>query len=196
MAHYPAGEGGLLEDARGNHLFLNVLRQGPVFLKIFFSAYYSDRFNFAACCTLPWPDLPAPLERIVERGSYIGPPGGNDTVCLIKQHICDDQLSQRPLLVQTEARARQFSLTAPLTKCLDKLSRSPVRSPHTPCQRGLGHVCHTMSSNRPTGVAAKASKQPHCSKCCRVEEVGFCSPRLLWPRVQSRSVLPAGLGCQ
>ena len=34
----------------------------------------------------------------------------HDVICFIKQHLCDEQLSQEPLLVLTHARAQRFDV--------------------------------------------------------------------------------------
>jgi hypothetical protein len=68
-------EGGLLEDASSNHFFMAVQLQ----------------------------DLPGPRQAQVERGSKRGDVRNDDVICLIKKYIKDDELSQPPLLVMTEA---------------------------------------------------------------------------------------------
>eukprot|EP00435_Cladocopium_sp_Y103_P006304 s5416_g2.t1 len=69
-------EGGLLRDDTGNHLFISLLRR----------------------------DVPESLARRIGQGSYRGVTSGNDVVTFIKKHICDESLSQDPLLVLTERR--------------------------------------------------------------------------------------------
>ena len=75
-------EGGLLEDAASNHMFLFMQKR----------------------------DLPAPLAAKVDRGSYRGPVGPTDIICLVKEYICSAELRQDPLLVLTQDRAQKVSL--------------------------------------------------------------------------------------
>lgn len=58
----------------------------------------------------PLPDVPPGLAKNINNGSYRGAESPNDVICFIKKHICDDELSQEPLLVLTEQRARNFDL--------------------------------------------------------------------------------------
>lgn len=59
---------------------------------------------------LPLSDLPEQLALNVDQGSWRGAPHREDIVCLVKRHICDTQLSQKPLLVLPESRVARVGL--------------------------------------------------------------------------------------
>ncbi|CAL1152359.1 unnamed protein product [Cladocopium goreaui] len=73
-------EGGLLEDASANHVFMAMQLQ----------------------------DLPAALQRQVDRGSNRHAVRNDDVVCLVKKYIGDPEPGQKPLLVFTEAQASRI----------------------------------------------------------------------------------------
>lgn len=62
-------------------------------------------------------DVPAALARAINQGSSREMPSQGDVILFIKKYISDDELSQEPMLVLKESRARDFVLN-PQTKTL------------------------------------------------------------------------------
>lgn len=58
----------------------------------------------------PLANLPEALANIVNPGSFRGMASPHDVISLIKKHICDNELSQPPLLVLTHHRALGVNL--------------------------------------------------------------------------------------
>ena len=96
------------------------------------------------------PDVPEPLARIVDHGSYKGPAHPLDVICFIKKHMCDYELAQRPLLVLSHTRAQSFVLV-PTTKLLGFPSISVLEEGSS--FKAIGSCCLYV---------AEGAQQPHC----------------------------------